>query len=466
MKERGTGRLPSVRQAASALQASPRTVLKALHSLEAEGHVQARPGAGFFAMGHKALAPSTPLHWEDIATHLQLDLAAGLYPSGQRLPPLKECARRYGASQPTLRKALQYLEAQGYIRREGQAYILPGAAPRRARVVLVAAAEGKRLRMDTHREREFFRCVEEECHSLNLELQLLGYDPLQRRLLGHPPDKGMLGVLFAHWHILDAAPCLRELLKWKHPLSIWLESPDTAPWARTLAREPLCSCFSSGQGRAPGRDLGLYLHALGHREICFISPFHASAWSIGRLEGLSSVLTQVHACTDNSYANDWSLRDAVEEGPLAELPPSSYVPVALQEGASEDLMRRCKEWVLDEARDQALREALMPLLLEAGSHKDATAWVFANDYCALQARLLPVRGPALSLSFDNSPEAYMQGLDSYEFGTRGMVRAMLHHLLAPTHPLYRGNHIQYAQGRLVRHSLLRMDAPPNGILKP
>ena len=142
------------------------------------------------------------------------------------------------------------------------------------------------------------------------------------------------------------------------------------------------------------------------------------------------------------------------------------MPLALQENASEALTQRCREWVLDEARDQALRQALLPLLIEASNHHSATAWVYANDYCALQARSLPVKGPALALSFDNSPEAYMQGLDSYEFGTRGMVRAMLHHLLSPSHPLYRGSQIQYAQGRLVRHSLLRMDAASNGILKP
>ena len=57
------------------------------------------------------------------------------------------------------------------------------------------------------------------------------------------------------------------------------------------------------------------------------------------------------------------------------------------------------------------------------------------------------------MAFDNSPQAFIDGLDSYEFNTRGMVQSMVHHVLAPQNPLYRGQRVLHLKGHVVSRSL-------------
>ncbi|MBD3242520.1 MAG: hypothetical protein GF331_18165, partial [Chitinivibrionales bacterium] len=82
-------------------------------------------------------------------------------------------------------------------------------------------------------------------------------------------------------------------------------------------------------------------------------------------------------------------------------------------------------------------ETLRPLLEEALSDSSITAWVAANDPTAMAClRYLAeqrVRVPQdISLiGFDNSTDAFIHGLTSYDFNCPVVVQRMLAHILDP-----------------------------------
>lgn len=53
--------------------------------------------------------------WVDIAAVLRTEIQAGVWRDGDRLPPIRELAERFGAQPSTVGKALQQLVSEGYL---------------------------------------------------------------------------------------------------------------------------------------------------------------------------------------------------------------------------------------------------------------------------------------------------------------------------------------------------------------
>jgi DNA-binding transcriptional regulator YhcF (GntR family) len=463
-------RMPSVREAARECGVSTRTVQVAVGQLKSQGLLQSKPGGGLWRAGAvPSRQPPISLirkGWESWCVRLQDALRSGEF-RNHTLPPVKDLSIRWNVSAPTLRKALLELVRNGTLARHGNIWRLAsaprsGTAPWLHEVLLVAAVHEGKLRMETHREIEFFRCAEEECRARNLRLRLVGYEEeAQRFVPAEPaPDNKTVGVLFSTWHLQNARKCLNKVLAWGVPVSTWIESSELAKRIGVFAQRKNLAWFSVGYGPGPGRDVGRFLKERGHRRIAYISPFHASTWSVDRLQGLSSILPLVEpfVCTD--FANSWSFRDRVEAGPLGQKNVNALLPKELRRMRVAGAALPLAQWhenTYELARDMDILQVMQPLLRQVLARPDLTAWVFANDLCAVLAQgLLQETGlqPAPEqIAFDNSSAAFLYGIDSYEFNTQGMVQSMIHHLLAPRNPLYNQGEILHPRGHVVKRTL-------------
>jgi DNA-binding LacI/PurR family transcriptional regulator len=180
--------------------------------------------------------------------------------------------------------------------------------------------------------------------------------------------------------------------------------------------------FNLSFGPAPGLTVGRHLRALGHRDIAFLSPFHASEWSQMRLQGILEGLedgdASVEAFTNERFESAWHYRQSADSD------------------ATGSAMIR-----------QVLRE-----MLENSRLRHIPCWVAVNDHVAwLVLEELRERGwprPYI-VSFDNSSVCDTYQIDAFEFHTEGMVRQMIYHLLHPKARLFLGGGLHEMVGRLV-----------------
>lgn len=465
------GRLSSIRQMAQTRGVSTRTIQKVVQQMKEQGVITSRPGGGLYASHAKALQHRNSLEtshrWEYWAKSLQEEIRNGVYAS--RIPTQKELLVKWNVSAPLVRRVLRYLAQTGVLEQQGARYFVLNPHQHNSKsyqmervVLVVAAMQHGKIRMDTHREIEFFRCIEEECIAMGYIPRIQGFDEATgqwsdaKRL----QSSQVVGVIYSPWHLHQGQKCLQKILTWGYPVSVWLESPENAEFIKRSHRQKNTAYFSVGYGERPGRDVGKYLHAQGVRTALYISPFHGSQWSKDRLRGLQTQLDQVVELTSSQAISEWTFQDQIEASSLGQVLRELSLPRALQKysmGKGHRSLLQWRENNMHMMRDQAILQALEPLLIQAISFPAIDAWVFANDIVAslckewLLNRHIPMEKKWLS--FDNSPEAFLQGINSYDFNTRGMVQSMLLHLRNPQSPLYHSHEVIYPRGRVIERSL-------------
>jgi DNA-binding transcriptional regulator YhcF (GntR family) len=428
--------LPSVRKLARHYGASPQTVRKALCDLGAQGMVYSLPRKGYF-WGKPAKVPAQTLpparDWQRVREELEHDLRSGVYHPFQPLPDVKTLARYYHVSPALARRTLAAFAAEGVLRRESRSFYLP--LPRTQSessfIYLVVRSDAQgRLLLDSERERDFVRDVYAEAQERRLRVAVLGcYEDglsgavlLDRRGRAARLENAagtLLGVLVSTWLVREPRRLLRRLGTLAVPLSVWWEHP-VAELPR-LAAGARMAFFNLAFGDAPGQMVGEYLRAQGIRRVAYVSPFHGSDWSQGRLRGLKKSLERDHfgtvrACTATTWASPAELYAALGTGTR-----------------------------MRQALAKATRELLVP------SYADLPeAIVCVNDLVAGIAddNLQGMEPPRL-LGFDNSTTSFCLRFDSFAFDTMGMVRLMVYHLLTPGADLFLGRTVHEMVGRVI-----------------
>ncbi len=461
------GRLPSIRQMAFTKGVSTRTIQLVVQQMKAQGIIISKPGGGLYlthAMALQGVKKKETSHkWEYWAQSLQEEIRNGFY--SQRIPTQKELQVKWNVSAPLVRKVLRYLEQMKVLEQQGARYCVKTAriVHKIERIVLVVAAmQNGKIRMDTHREIEFYRCVEDECLSMGYTPRIVGYEEGTGKWsdanVSHSPQ--VVGVIYSPWHMLQGQKCMQKILTWGYPVSVWLESPENEEFIKRSQRQHHTAYFSVGYGERPGRDVGKYLYSKGVKSALYISPFHGSQWSKDRLHGLQTQLEQVIELTSTQAISEWTFQDQIEASPLGPLLKDLPLPKGLQKFGKATSQRSLQQWrekSMHIVRDYAILQVLEPLLRKAISLPTIEAWVFANDIvaslCKEWIKDHPVPFGKKWLSFDNSPEAFLQGINSYDFNTRGMVQSMLLHLRNPQSPLYHSHEVIYPRGRVIERSV-------------
>jgi DNA-binding transcriptional regulator YhcF (GntR family) len=446
--------LPSIRDLARHFGVSVNTVQRALRSLSARGAAYGVPGKGYYWGKGPAPAPPIPRRKPDgphrTAEALKEDLRSGALGPFARLPAQKALADRYRVSTRTLRKALLALEGEGVLDRRGRAYRFKAgpSATTGSLVILVTRCDvSGRLILDSERELDFLKAAYTESRALRLELRVIGYGPgnrlLDRQGREVPPvprGRPVLGFLVSTWLIPDVQGILALLKPYRSPISIWWEhSPESLSGTR-LPRNAVF--FNLSFGERPGVLVAETLLGLGHTHVLFLSPFHASAWSRQRLEGLRNRILKapggrVTAVTDASHASPWSFQEEAWKEARAEVGDLAV--------DDPKVMRR---------KSRILARQVKAMLAGPRPAPEATAWVCVNDEVAeIVSAYLGARngGPAPYLiSFDNSAASYRLGIDSFAFDSGAMAREMLFHLTRPSASVFRGRGVIELGGRVER----------------
>jgi DNA-binding transcriptional regulator YhcF (GntR family) len=446
--------LPSIRDLARHFGVSVNTAQRALRALAARGAAYAVPGKGYYWGKGPAPVPSLPPREAGapgrIAEALKEDLRSGSLDPFARLPAQKALAGRYRVSTRTLRKALRALETDGVLDRDGRTFRFkagPLAASGSLVILVTRCDPSGRLLLESERELEFLKAAYLETRARRLELKVIGYGPggrlldrQGRTIPALPGGKPVLGFLVSTWLVPDVLGILALLKPHRLPISIWWEhSPESFSKIR-FPRNVVF--FNLSFGERPGALVAEALLGMGHRHVVFLSPFHASAWSRQRLEGLRNRILKapggrVTALTGDEHASPWSFQEEAWKELRAKDRALAWDDPKVMHRKSRNLARRVKG-----------------LLAGSAPAREASAWVCVNDEVAeivsAYLRTHEVRPPPYLISFDNSAASYRLGIDSFAFDSAAMAREMLFHLTRPSTSVFPGRGLVDLEGRVER----------------
>lgn len=473
------GRLPVLRLLALKAGVAPTHMLRALHQLQAEGAVTIVKNRGIFAgrpedrvrLGDAESLQLPPREkWMRIRSRLEQDIYEGRYPKGLELPPLRELALRYGASPPTLRKALHFLESAGIIEPQERSYRVPRPARLSGQAAVLFTAWVPPEQADAWFRRDrilaLMAALHSACAEANLRLLVTSYHPRHgfrwHSFRGASPDK-LRGLTYrAHiaWAPTLPERDLRRLcadLAGLHPgakppkvgtreapLAI-LDGAKGSPMSLPRSGDYPCTRIFSVARKRSGEQVARYLLAAGHRRIAFLSACHAEPWSKDRLFGMRQAC-KAAGYPDAVRAFAVAKREDVADKP--DLPPALLrheTAFAAGLAALEaELGRDSQKW---HALNLKLAYELFRWTSRTGySLRDMverlrawgpTAVVAASDVMALTAlnwlRSAGVRIPEdmAIVGFDDDRYSADNDLTSYNFNMGGIAESMLRYVLAP-----------------------------------
>jgi hypothetical protein len=243
--------------------------------------------------------------------------------------------------------------------------------------------------------------------------------------------RGAVGIVASTWHHPEPSVMCRELEKVRLPVCVWIEEHTIESGVRKGSR---LRFHEQGYSSEIGAHLARHLFDLGHRRLAYISPWHSSKWSRNRLRGVQEEARRrggsvgVYTLEGES---DWD-----HIGPARD-------DVALETGFPGALLSELVEGDASPLRDLSVQELAWnriqrdttPLLEEALA-SGATAWIGANDKCALQILgWLRSCGTAVPhevsvAGFDDTAAALRADLTSFRFASADMARSMIRQIMS------------------------------------
>jgi DNA-binding LacI/PurR family transcriptional regulator len=452
-------RLPGIRALAKMAGVSPTTMWKATRKLRKEGVLEEFGGGRFRAANATISAGEERIGanaWEKTGGLIRKDILQGIFLSGDMLPSRKELCARYGISFPTLKKSLDMLEKDGFVRLEKRSYAVSSKAAlgRNAYVLLFCLGDRKgNLDLGAFNF-DYIRFLQAECSRNAVGLRIIAYysDRGEPRFAAEAgvaaeisDSEKLLGCLFLLYSAkIDNAKILAKIAHINKPAAV-LDEIGGWEMPKGFARRNNVLFFSSLTGRGPGRTAARFLLGLGHKNVAFVSAIHASTWSQQRLLGLEEIYRAagdrfgVRAFTNNAYSiRDEYLPQAEEHSDLAAF---DKLYATWRNTVPDHVQDEFDGWVGAGARvtlsRAEMKSCVVSLCDEALKDTSITAWVVANDQQALMAleharrRGIDVPAGISILGFDDTLDALRADLTSYNFNLHSAAHAMLNHIVWP-----------------------------------
>ncbi len=406
----GRERLPSVRELAELAGASRSAMQRAVERLSADGLITSRHGSGAWLMHASACEecrPSGRRRMEDICALIERDILTGALPGGERIPYRMMLMDRYGVSYRTLRRALERLCSEGKLLPDRRSYRVREIRPARRQVLYLFVGSHH-----SHRPSHIhMHTVERECAKANLRLVVVRHRWQGRRLVfDHDgifhPNQLADTMGFMVWTVCYPEETCAELLRilggFDKPVAVLDERHGyhhrPIPFANRRMR-----CVPIAVRADEGAAVGRYLLNYGHRRMLYIGRTPEA--TVGsRLEGIRGV----HA------------RAGHADGILV-----AHVPEALCAVAGKDTTRLCT--VLSGPVAKAIENGVTAIV----GYNDNTALAVLHY---LRTRSVAVPERISVVGFDDSYEASLAGLTSYNFNSEAAIALLVGHTVAGPSP--------------------------------
>jgi DNA-binding LacI/PurR family transcriptional regulator/DNA-binding transcriptional regulator YhcF (GntR family) len=459
--------LPSIRMLAADAQVSLVTMWKAVKWLKNQNRITGKAGQMPRVAAGKQTAgiAASELVRIEIAAHqatrgkglqrlasrVRKDILNGHFKPGMPLPLLKELEYKYHTSTRSLQKILGDLCREGLLESCGKGYAMPGFAIRKtgSAIGFIALDEyldhyfaGIPQGHDYFRDTELYasqagvRLIVEPFHMIDEDYGL-DVSP-ESYLFARNRDSGILGHIYILSDPNHNDRLLKKIIQQKRPLSIidqvgnWV----VPSWLRDYPVRIIPAATTTDGGQRVGR----YLLNLGHKKIAYISPYHPAAWSMRRYEGLCAAFAQA-GMPQNVVAKTLRIDDWTSVANFRGDPPSMpRVKLEWSETFDSHALLKEKqrlEMIIHDKLDGMvlIRKVLTGLHEETLRDRPITAWVAANDSVAvialefLHEHGIQVPQDLSVVSFDDSVQAIVNQITSYNFNIPAIMGAAFRHII-------------------------------------
>lgn len=466
--EAGAPRLAGMKQLALAAGVSVPTMCAAVAQCRRDGLVRTVRGSGIYVcrpgeqMQPEPDIPRAPPAKDELAgRQLRADILNGVYAPGEKLPAVKTLCDRLGISYRPLRRALAALVSEGYLSRAARGYRASSPRTSGGDNVLVLTIRGfpdAHPRPSTPWLRPLIGMLEQECCRAALRLEIapviLTDSPpgVRCRLFDTRHGRRLCSSAFGFCHLEVGLPQRfnelivdRILTMSSSPVASLAVQAEPSELPRGIhSSERLCR-LTPALGEECGLAVGRYLLTRGHRHVAYFSAEHHETWSQRRLSGIRRAFAEA-GCEGTVRAYTTApegrpLPQRFRTARMRELRRLSRLFDSVNDPEVVDPRRR----LLAERFRIPLREAfeakwarerLTPMMAQAMSDAQITAWVGSNQTAALlcmeflQAHSVAVPARIGVVAFDDDEELLAAGVTSYNFNPRAIVNMMLRHVLA------------------------------------
>lgn len=445
-------RLPSIRQMHEQSGLSRHRLHRAVAALSMQRAIVVKKGDGIYLPAPPARRsvrqPGRRSRRDHLYTTIVREIRRGRYRAGSCMPLVKELAERYGTDRATMRRALDSLTADGWLRHERRHWHVRNIEPA-GRVLNEIVLLGVGLDEGLHhnmpwRSRELIRLIDLECNARGIRLRLCGLQPLLQLTDSgaHTMLRNSLGVivwLFGDLGGLEWHELIRRASRYQKRVTVWDDRQILPHPGQAVPRFPTTVFYSIGDSEDDGRDVAMHVLQRGHRRAVYITHEPDLPWSRIRYEGIRRAFERcghgggcgVVSCGGALLRAASPESQSVRERVLSFL--ETFWPMA-QDGTLEpptvsrlNALTHIRDYIKAFIRLRALEPVFDELLRTS----DTTVWICANDEVAFLAKEhLDVKGtggaprPSM-IGFDDSATALHAQISSYNFDLPGVAAEMV-----------------------------------------
>jgi DNA-binding GntR family transcriptional regulator len=446
--------LPSIATLSKSSKISPVTMWKAVHRLSESNILEIVHGQGTKLKESQEISYLNDIPqkgWQGLYDKIHKDILCGIYSPGTTIPSIKELENTYGASYQTIKKALDKLCSNGILDIRFRKYHVihhKKLSPNLSIVLLGWYHETLEMQQRTPWGTEFLRYCEQQCSRIGYELKVLRFtnndesirfiDQNDKYSSAIPLEDSIEGyILMAESpdHLYNKV--LSQLERTKKPVAV-LQEGSQIDVSGSNRKNNLIQLFSIATSSTAAKQIATFLIQSGHSATAFISPYHKANWSRARYLGLNEIYSRygsdIQSYTINTIGTSWEYGLFIKS-------PESYFDSIISFMSNQKFpsiihksLETYRNSFVKNIEFTTIKKILTPLLEKALS-TNCSAWVCANDFVALYAleflKTKTKRKIAL-IGFDDTFEAFRNGLTSYNFNIEGIVQVMIAYILNPS----------------------------------
>lgn len=435
-------RLPTIRQMQAQSHLSRHRLQRAIAMLRMKGELEVKKGGGIFLPSPHPPKPARVTkrksRREQIYARITREIRRGRYAAGAGMPLVKELAERYGTDRGTMRRVLDRLTEDKWLRYCRRRWYVTGSKSNTAvlnQILLVGTPLGIGIVQNIPWEsRELIRLLDLECNRRGIRLRLCGLSDLVSL-----SDTGTLSMLkdslgcvlwlFSSLEGLEWPELLRRAARFQKRVTVWDNMGVLPHPGQVVPLFPSLSFYAFARSEDDGYDVAMHVLQRGHTKAAFVTLDPPADWSELRYRAICRAFEQCGqgrgcryiGCPDSSRINKFFQEHDLRQAFLDHLNtqadrtlPGGLYPTKYTEMNAVSMAR---EYVAE----ALLVRRFEPVLEQLYEQSDITVWICANDSIAHLAKSFLDRKGASSknrpsmISFDDSPLAQQAQISSYNF---------------------------------------------------